>query len=388
MKVKIEKFDHLGNGIAKNEDKIVFVKKALPNEIIDVSIKKEKKHYNVGTINEIIEPSKNRIKSICPYYDKCGGCNFLHAHYDVEKDFKINKGHELISNNLSFCDTKEYNYRNKVVFHIKDNKIGFYQQGSNKIVDIDYCYLLDDRINKVLKTIKLYLKDNSITKIMVRVGNDIMLDIVGNVNKELITNLNFVDTIVLNDKVIKGKGYVEKKLFNYKFKISPKSFFQVNYDGLTCIYNILKKELIKEYNYALDLYSGTSVMGILISEFCKKVISVECNSDATNDALINIKNNDIDNIEVINDKVENIIDNLCNVDLIIVDPPRSGLDVKTINYIKSILPDTLVYISCDMITLKRDLEVLKDTFNINNTYLINMFSKTYHVENLCILTKK
>ena len=91
MKVKIEKFDHLGNGIAKNEDKIVFVKKALPNEIIDVSIKKEKKHYNVGTINEIIEPSKNRIKSICPYYDKCGGCNFLHTTYDLDFNQNISE---------------------------------------------------------------------------------------------------------------------------------------------------------------------------------------------------------------------------------------------------------------------------------------------------------
>ena len=390
MKLKIEKFDHFGNGIGKKDDKIIFVKKALPKEIVDVVINKEKKHYNFGEINKVISKSKNRIESICPYYYECGGCNFLHTTLNIENEFKILKGKDVIGKEPIFFDTKNINYRNKVVFHVEGNKIGFYKENSNEIVDIKYCYLLDEKINNVLKLLRNYISNNthSIKQVMIRVGNEIMLSLIGLVDNNIINYLDIVDTILINDNIVKGTGFIEKNILDYKFKISSKSFFQVNYDGLECIFNILKENLQNKYNKALDLYSGTSVMGILISNFCNEVISVECNKDATSDALVNIKNNDIKNIKVINDKVENVIDSLNDVDLMIVDPPRSGLDKKTILNMKEINPKKIVYISCDMITLKRDLTSLKELYDMDSFYLVNMFPKTYHAESIVFLSYK
>ena len=387
MEVKIEKFDHLGNGIGKIDEKVVFVKRSLPDEIVDVKIIDERKKYAFGKIKKIIKNSDNRNESICPYYDKCGGCDFLHTTEEVERDFKKEKASDLISDKLCFYDTKEFNYRNKVILHGDGSKLGFYEEKTNNIIDIDYCYLLDERINKVIRNLKKYIKENKcfIKEVMIRVGDEIILNIDGIVDKDFINTFSSVENIIINNKVIKGKGFIEKNLLNYNFKISPKSFFQVNYYGLECIYKILKENLSNHYKKALDLYSGTSVMGILISDFCDKVISVESNESATNDALINIENNNIKNIEVINAKVETVIDKLRDVDLIIIDPPRSGLDKKTISYINEINPQTLIYISCNMITLKRDLQLLNEKYDLKSLNLVNMFPKTYHVESVCVL---
>lgn len=392
MKLEILKFDHMGNGIARSDDKIVFVKSALPSEIVDVEIYNSKKKYMFGNIKQMIKNSDERINSVCPYYDKCGGCNFLHTNKSIEREFKKSKALDLLGTDTDICfyDTNEFNYRNKVILHGDGKKLGFYKEGSNDVIDIDYCYLLDDSINRVIKSLNSYRKSNQcvIREVLIRVGNGILVKIFGDIKDDVIDELFYVDTIILNDDVVKGMGYIEKNISEYKFKISPDSFFQVNYNGLECIYNILKKNIISKYEKGLDLYSGTSVMGILISSFCKKVVSVEVNKSATNDALINIKNNNICNIEIINDKVENVIDSLMDSDLVIVDPPRSGLDKRTITYIKRIQPSMFIYISCDMMSLRRDLKNFEDDYNLKKVYLVNMFPKTYHVETVCFFDKK
>lgn len=384
------KYDHLGNGLSKDNDKVIFIKRAIPGEVVDVDIVNNKKKYQLGKINKIIKASPNRIKSVCPFYDKCGGCNFLHTNLKEEKKFKIGKAKELISSNVNFFNTKEFNYRNKVKLHVKDKKIGFYQEKTNELIAIDYCYLLNDQLNDILGKINNYINENSccINDITIRCASEVLLIVNGKVGKNFIKNFDFVDNIVINGNVIKGKGYIETKIDKYRFKISPESFFQVNYQGLETIFKILQDNLKGKYKKALDLYSGTSVMGILISNFCENVISVEINKEATMDALVNVKNNQINNLQIINEKVENIIETLNDIDLIIVDPPRSGLDYKTIEYILKLKPKTLVYISCDMITLKRDLELLKDIYVLKNLNLVDMFPKTYHVESIAILDLK
>ena len=389
MEVKTNKFDHLGGGIAKDNNEVIFVKRALPNEIVDIDIIKEKKNFKEAKITKIIKSNNERCSSICPYYDNCGGCDFMHANYSLEKDFKINKCIELFNIKPNFYDTNEYNYRNKVTLHIKDSKLGFYNEKTHDITAIDYCYLLNDKINNIIKELNIYLQNNKskIEEIIIRSTKESMLYIKGELPTDFSNYFSFVDTIIVNDKVIKGKGYIEENINNYSFKISPKSFFQVNSSGLENIFNILKNRLTTNYQNALDLYSGTSVMGILISNLCNKVISIESNKSSCNDALDNIKNNNITNIEVINDKVENIIDKLENIDLIIVDPPRSGLDNKTIEYLNKLNPKTIVYISCNMITLKRDINLLNN-YQIKSIDLVNMFPKTYHCESIIVLERK
>lgn len=392
MEVKIINYDDLGNGISKINNKVCFIKKGLKDEVVDIKIIKDKKNYSVGVINNIIEKSNLRIKPICPYYDKCGGCNFLHVLKEEEKNFKINKAINYFSLKNSFYETLDFNYRNKVTLHVKNGVIGLYIKETNDIIKIDYCYLLEEKINLIIKLLDKYQDNNFNGNIMIRVNNkqESLVSITGNFS--LIDKLKkeeLIDNLILNDQVIKGKSYFVENILDYKFKVSYKSFFQVNRLGLIRIINILDNFLQdKVINTSLDLYSGTSVLGIILSKYSKKVISVEENKFATQDANYNIELNNIKNLEVINSKVEDVIDNFKNIDLVLIDPARRGLDLKTINNLKIINSKYLIYIACSMDSLKRDLVYLKEDYKLLNLYLVDMFPKTNHVECVSVLQNK
>ena len=391
MELKIIKFDHFGRGIAKVSNKIYFVDKALPGEIVDVFVTQDKKNYSEAKLDKVIQKSNQRIDSICPLFNKCGGCNFLHTTYEEEIKFKKEKALELLGRCDNFYETKDMNYRNKVTLHVKDDKIGFYQEKSHEIITIDYCYLLDDRINRVINELNMIsMTDYGITKIIIKSNNGkVLLDVDGIVDDFFITYFDDVDTIISNNKIVKGKGYQEEIIDNKVFKITSNAFFQVNKQGLENINKIIQRYLKdKKINKALDLYSGTSLWGILISNKVREVTSIEVNKEASLNAIDNIKKNNISNIKVINGKVEDYIDTFNDIDLCIIDPPRSGLDKKTITYLKMINSKYLIYVSCDMFTLKRDLDLLKENYNINEVNLVDMFKRTYHCEVVTILERK
>lgn len=392
MEIEILDFDDLGSGLGKINEKVCFVKNGLPKEILKVKIVKENKNYSNCEIENIILKNKNRINPICPFYQECGGCNFLHATKSLENKFKIKKGEKFLGKIEKFYETREFNYRNKVIFHVKNGDIGFFKEKTNELVSINYCYLLNDKINEVLK---LFLKNKDLNfngNILIRVNNleDSLVAITGNYKYiDLIKTSNLITNLIYNDKVIKGNSYFYEVVSNYKFKVSYKSFFQVNLDGLISIKIILESFLQdKNIRNALDLYSGTSVLGIIISKYVKNVISVEENKSSTDDALINKELNKINNLQVINGRVEDYIDTFKDIDLIILDPARRGLDLKTISYLKKIKSKYLIYIACKMDSLRRDTKYLKDDYEVLENYLVDMFPRTNEVESVSILKLK
>ncbi len=391
MKANIIKFDHFGRGIARINDKIIFVDRTLPEEIVDVIVTCEKKNYLEGKPEKVIKESKDRIKPICPYYDKCGGCNFLHTNYEVEKKFKIEKANELFGKIDNFYETKNFNYRNKVTLHVDNNKLGFYQENSNRIIEIDYCYLLDNNINRVIKDLReVNLSNYHVKKIIIKSNQDkILLNIDNNIDNYFISKFDYVNVIISNGKIVKGDGFIEETIDGKTFKITSSAFFQVNKEGLENINKIIKEYLDnKKINNVLDLYSGTSLWGILLSDKVNEVTSIEINKEATVNAKDNIKKNNINNIKVINGDVKNYVDKFNDIDLVIVDPPRSGLDKQTRSYLKKINSKYIIYVSCDMLTLKRDLSELKEIYVIKNINLVDMFRGTYHCESIAILERK
>ena len=389
MQIKIDDFDDLGNGLGKIDNKVCFVNKGLPNEVLDIEITKNTKSYINAKINEIIVPSKERLKPICPFYDVCGGCNFLHATKELENEFKIQKGKKFLGSINKLYETIEFNYRNKVIFHVKKGEIGFYKINTNQLIKITYCYLLDDEINKILELFNKYVDNNFTGEILIRVNSlkETLVSITGNYQyTNILINSNLINNLVYNSKVLKGNNYFLEYINNYKFKVSYLSFFQVNHQGLENIINILSDFLKdKNINIALDLYSGTSVLGIIMARYVQKVISVEEVKVATLDALENKKLNKFNNLEVINGKVEDFIDTFKNIDLVVVDPARRGLDKKTINYLKIIKSNYLIYIACKMDSLKRDLKDLKEIYDVTSINLVDMFPRTNHVESVCVL---
>ena len=389
MEVKVINYDDLGNGLSKSNGKVTFIQYAIPDELVDIKIIKENKHYNVAVINEVIKPSKKRITPVCKYYFECGGCNFLHVEKQEEREFKINRIKRFFGKLDNFYETNEFNYRNKIVLHVKNGEYGFYKEKSNDITVINYCYLASPKINDILKLLTSLVDKNFSGSVLIRVNSNLesLVAIIGNYKYvDNLINNNLIDNLVYNDKVLKGNDYFYEYINNYIFKVNYKSFFQVNIKGLLEIVNILDDYLKdKKINKALDLYSGTSVLGIILSKYVNKVWSIESNINATFDAKENIKLNSIANLEIINGLVENYIQDFKNIDLIIVDPARRGLDKKTIEYLNKIKSRYLIYIACGIDSLKRDMKLLNGNYEIDKFYGVDMFPRTNKVECIAIL---
>ncbi len=390
MQVKVIKFDDLGQGISKINNKVCFIEKALPEEKLEIEVTKNSKDYSKGIIKNILKENKERIVPICKYYKECGGCNFLHTTLDLESKFKINKCINYFNINPTFIKTIDYNYRNKVVLHVKDGNLGYYKERTHDLIKIDYCYLLSNNLNLVIELFNKYKDSNFNGEILIRDNSkEIIVSIDGEYKYlDKLINNNLITNLIYNSKVLKGKDYFLEIINDYKFKVHYKSFFQVNRIGLEKIEMILTYFLKdKKLNKVLDLYSGTSVLGIIMSKYAKEVISIEENKYASLDAKENLKLNNITNLEVINSKVEDYIEKFLDIDLVLVDPARSGLDKKSINYLKKLKSKYLIYISCEMISLKRDLESLKEIYNIKNIYLVDMFPRTNKVETIMIMER-
>ena len=389
--LKIEKYDDLGQGIAKIGNKICFVKKAIPEEEVEIKILKEKKNYKEAVVTNVLKNSQERVAPVCPFYDSCGGCNFLHTTSLEEKKFKIERCIRFFGRMDHFFETND-GYRNKVVLHMKENKLGFYKDRSNEIVEITSCFLVNLKINNLIKVLRTHQSKKDCGKITIRCNSkeEIIISIEGTYQMiELLEKENQIDNLIYNSRLLKGKEYFLETIGSYQFMVHYNSFFQVNRRGLESIFEILRKSFKgKKIKKVLDLYSGTSVLGILASSFVKEVISVEVNKSATKDAKENIKLNNIQNLKVIEGKVEDYIDTFQDIDFIIVDPARRGLDRKSIEYLKKIASSYLVYIACDIHSLKRDLAFLKDNYQLEEIDIVDMFKRTHNVETIALLKKR
>lgn len=403
-KVEVTKLDHQGRGIAKINDKIIFIPNALPHETIDIDIVLEKKKYYEGTIKEIINASDKRIKPVCPYFEECGGCQFLNMNYQDSLDYKQNKVEEIMNkylgikikiNDIVACDNNLY-YRNKTTFQVK-NDIGFFKEKTNALIPVDKCYISDTRINDIYKEIKDNIDLINVNQIIIRATKNTLESMVifktSNYvdNKRIIDVLkNKVDSIYINDELICGKGKIIENLCNKNFYISPSSFFQVNTLQAEKLYNkAIEYANIQEEDTVLDLYCGTGTIGIVASDKAKKVIGVELNKEAIKDANENKKLNNINNIEFYTGDVGKILNkNNYKPDIIIVDPPRAGLDSLALSQILNIRPKKLVYVSCDLMTLARDLKLLSNAYDILELTPVDMFPYTAHVESVILLQRK
>ena len=393
--VKIEKLDHFGRGVSKIDGKIIFVPNTLKGDIVNIFIKKEKSKFLEGEVISFVEKVKRC--NVCPYSELCGGCHIIGLEYNKQLEYKVNKIKELFKKTFGcealikeMISASNTHYRNKVRLHAKNKKLGVYEETSHDIVEIESCIIAKKEINEVIQILKGILEEHSFSEVTIRSNKGLLIDIKGNIPKEiLLTNFTNVNVIWLNDQLIKGDGFIYEEILGKRFKISPKSFFQINTEVCSKIFERVR-EYVKNKNYTkvLDLYCGTGVIGMLVADLVKEVVGVEIVSDAVKDANENKKLNHVDNIKFICDKVENRISEFKNIDLIIVDPPRSGLDKNSVNNILRINPKELIYISCDPNTLLRDLKVLNQNYDINDVLVADMFPNTYHVETIVHLTLK
>ena len=361
MIVKIDKLSHEMRGIAKIDNKVTFVDKVIPNEVVNIRITKQKKKINEAKLVSIIEKSPNRIEPKCKYYNICGGCNTEH----------------ISSNNT-------YNYRNKITLRIKNGKLSLV---GDTLINIDYCYLVNNNINEVIKLLNSICLDG-VNEVVIRGTDDIMVIIKGDINSSSIISIleGKVNSIFINNIKVYGNDHIIINVGNYSYAVYADSFFQVNTNMIDKLYNKVL-EYAGTGNKLLDLYCGSGTIGIYLAHNFNTVIGIEQNKDAIKGANLNKKINNIHNISFICKQVSEINQIESDV-VVVVDPPRSGLDNTIMNKIMNSNIDKLVYVSCNPITLSRDINILKNKYNLVDITLYDMFPNTNHVESVCLFKIK
>ena len=402
MEVVIEKMNHQAMGIAKINGKVVFIPKVIVGDIVDIDIVKEYKNYNIGRVNKIIKNGSKRVDVLCPYYDICGGCSISAYTYQDELEYKVNnvidifKRNEIdIKPNIIKSDNR-YGYRNKITLQVSNGIIGLYEEDSNTIVDVDKCLLVSDKLNEIIDIIKRNINVNKCNKIVIRdTYYGIMIIFYGSVNNEEVIKYlgNKVVSIYTYDnkyKCIYGEKYLYEMIGEYKYRISPDSFFQVNSRTVNKLYNKVVEYAIEneKKDNLVDLYCGTGTIGIYLSKYFNNIIGIELNKQAVEDAKENAKINSVNNIEFYAGDVGKIINDQIKADVIVVDPPRSGLDKRTKDILLKIKANKIVYVSCNPLTLARDIKELDSGYKLGEITLVDMFPNTHHVESVCVLCRK
>lgn len=395
MELKIEKMDHLGNGIGFINNKICFVPFTIAGDTVEIEIIKENKNFINAKLLKIIEPSEDRIKAFCPYYGLCGGCSLQNYSYEKTLDYKVNRVKNIlnrvqINNQIDIIPNSSNKfYRNKIELKVRNKKIGYYAYASHDLIEISLCMITKKCINDFInEIIKMDIINGDVT---IRCNyNDELLISIKSEDKLNIKNdysSNKVVGIIVNDKLVYGENHFLDKVGSLFFEVSYDAFFQVNSYINEELFKIISKEAAGQV--VLDLYSGVGTLSIMASQKAEKVYAIEVIPNAVINALKNAKINNINNIHFILGKVEDKIQEIKdNIDTIIVDPPRKGLDNFTIKKLLEINPNKIIYISCETQKLSEDLKQLLNNYYVKKITCLDMFSFSYHVESVCILERR
>ena len=429
-----------GKGVVKYQKDIIFCDGLFPNEEADIEILYQRAGVYFGKVRKLYSLSKDRIQPKCKICTACGGCQYQQINYKKQLEFKTNRVKNAIKR-IAHIDTKvndcigmknPYNYRNKIqVPFAKDKKgnvvYGFYKENSHEIIPTKECAIEDKRAASILWDIKelikkmgipTYNEDNGrgilryvlirtsyhydelmvvlVTSMLNFPGQRNFVDALIKLHPEItsiVENVNSRHTNVIlgnKEKILYGPGFIKDDILGLTFEISPSSFFQVNPEQVEVLYKTALDLIdIKKNQIVLDAYSGVGTIGLIASKNAKKVISVEIVKDAHKNAIENAKRNNINNIEFhCGDAGEFINSYDGDLDIVIMDPPRKGSDEKFLSTLINKKVPQIIYISCDPETLARDLEYLKQSYDVTYIQPVDMFPMTAHVETIAALNLK
>ncbi len=440
-----------GKALGRVDGKVIFVGGAVPGDVADVLITKNKKDWAEGKAIKIKEFSNERVDPFCIHFGVCGGCKWQMLPYKKQLEYKEQETIEVFKRIGHLSDIrvlpiigsdKVIHYRNKLEFTFSNKKylpeqqlkelgnndwpggaLGYHVPGLyDKVIDIKECWLMDDVNNKIRNSIRDFASDNNysyynikdhvgwLRNIIIRncESGELMINLVfGNDDRKererickflpeqvpSITTLLYTINTKWNDsiydldpQIVFGKGYVVETLGDYNFKISPKSFFQTNTKQAERLYSIVKDFASLNGNEIIyDLYCGTGSIGIFLSKNAKKIIGVDVIEEAINDAKENAKLNNLDHAYFFcGDVIGICADDFFNLhgrpDVIVVDPPRAGVHAKLISKLVEIRAPKIIYVSCNVATQARDIQLLNEAYTVEKLQPVDMFPHTHHIE--------
>ena len=389
--VEIKGYGSAGEGVARlGNGRVVFVRGAARGDICEIKITDESRRSVRAEIMKIIEPSPHRVKPDCPAYPTCGGCDFRHIAYDEElwaKITRVNDALGRIGNTGARIDEiitagQIDKYRNKAVFHTAeqgDRKIiGFYRAGTHEVCPVNSCLLLPDEFNEALRELwETPPLDKTVTLRSGTSSNHLPHD----------SKAKFLAAHPASESPQSQAVPVFAELDGLIFRISGKSFFQVNYGAALLLYQKAREYAALSGSATLvDLYCGVWSMTLFIGRDAKYALGVENNEEAVNDALDNARANSISNAEFLLADASDWDSGSIRPDCVIVDPPRKGLSAGALRKILKLSPASIVYVSCDPATMARDIGLLNG-YMPHRLCAVDMFPRTANVE-CCMLLRK
>lgn len=444
VEVLIEDFEFPATGIGHAEGVRLKVKGAYPCQVVKVRPFKIRKDRARGRLMEVVRKASYEVEPPCPHFGRCGGCISQMVPLDLQRKFKEEEVERLFDREgidmgeyLGISGVKEqYEYRNKMEFtfgdEVKDGVLclGMHVRGmKNSVLTTEACMLVDADVRQVLDFTVRYFREQNLTyyrvlrregylrHLQVRRGihtGELMVNLITTTQvpfdltgyKEGLLALSLESDLVsilhtendsLSDAVIcdrlhilHGRDHIFETLHGRTFKISPFSFFQTNTRGAELLYGEVKAMISGRKREIFDLYCGTGTIAQMVADVGDKVIGVEIIPEAVDAARENVVRNGLDNVSFIAGDVKEVISTLEGTpDLIILDPPRSGVHPKALLHVLDFGAKEILYVSCNPKTLVQDLQVLQETgYGVVKSKIVDMFPNTAHVETVCLLTKK
>jgi 23S rRNA (uracil1939-C5)-methyltransferase len=429
MEVRIEKLVYGGDGLAHHDGHTVFVPLVLPGELVQIESSARKKKFIRGRLERVMEPSAERVSAPCPHYGRCGGCQYQHMPYEAQLRYKAEILRETLgrigriqwTGAIETQPSPPVGYRNRAQWKLRPNQegsagsvgIGYFEMGSTKLCAVKECTILSPRLadtfsrlrqlaaqGKVLPAIDEIeaFADSSDEKLLLNLSAERLGDSPESVAAGLRESVPNVESILIQDRRadafhLSGPGYLTYAAGGAQFRVGHLSFFQVNRFMIDPLVEAVIGKI--RGRLALDLFAGVGLFTVALTRQFERVIGVESNLAAAKDLEANLKESGGSSPSSRNITAEGFLSRWQETpDLVVIDPPRAGVETEALAHLKKILPTRIHYVSCDPATLARDLAQLVGTqeahgpYEIESINLFDIFPQTYHMEVLVRLRRR
>jgi 23S rRNA (uracil1939-C5)-methyltransferase len=416
VRVIIEGISHIGEGVARLNGKAVFVPYTIPGEEVKIDINREYRRYTRAVCKQVLVPSKDRVEPTCPHYTYCGGCGYQHVNYQRELELK----RQVVENALQHIGRlhipvypvigmeQASGYRNKVVWHCQpfrgQLRLGYYREKSNDLIPINCCQLLPEPIHELSKLLAERLDEleagpnSQFTIRYCSKNRKLMLLVSGEINQHKLTKLVAAESQVSSLflfrngmlKHLLGDEYLTEQIEEFAFRVSPLAFLQINPVQTVKLYRLVDEySQIKNTDMVLDAYCGIGTISLYLARKAYKVNGIELVPEAIADARYNADLNGITNAQFYCGPVEKLLPELHQkYDLVVLDPPRAGCHIETIQAVAKTNARRIIYVSCNPSTLARDLRQFQQLgYQSQFAQPVDMFPRTSHVECVVLITR-